>query len=231
LQAVILAGGLGTRLRPLTNTVPKAMVPVNGKPFLEYELNLLKTNGIFDIVLCVGYLGDIIHDYFGNGERLGIRISYSYDGEELLGVAGALKRAEHHLRDIFFVTYGDAYLSADYNGAMKEFMGTRKLGMMLAYENHNAYGKSDLAIKDGFVTKYDKQNQTPDMVWINYGISILRKQALNSIPEDTKCDEEQFYGELIKHKELLANIVKERFYEIGTAPALKEFENFVTKAK
>ncbi|MDA4112345.1 MAG: sugar phosphate nucleotidyltransferase [Thaumarchaeota archaeon] len=229
--AVILAGGLGTRLRPLTNTTPKPMVLVNGRPFLEYELKLLAKNGISDFVLCVGYLGEVIRDYFGSGEKLGISIQYSFDGEEPLGIAGALKRAEPILQDVFIVTYGDSYLRAEYAGAMKQFLRAGKLGMMLAYENHNRYGRSDLAIKDGFVTRYDKQHQTPDMVWINYGISILRRETLKSIPSDQKYDEEQFYGELIKKNELLAFVVKDRFFEIGTGPALKEFESFISGEK
>ncbi|MDA4130106.1 MAG: sugar phosphate nucleotidyltransferase [Thaumarchaeota archaeon] len=231
MQAVIFAGGLGTRLRPLTDSVPKPMVPVNGKPFLEHELQLLCQSGIREFVLCVGYLGKVIQEYFGDGGKFGVRLEYSFDGDQPLGVAGALKRAAPLLQDTFFATYGDSYLRADYSVIMEEFRRTQKLGMMLVYENHNAYGRSDLAVKDGLVTKYNKRNQTPDMVWINYGVSFLRKVALDIIPVDHKCYEEEFYGELIKRKELLAKVVQTRFFEIGTLSALKEFEEFLVHAE
>ena len=228
--AVILAGGLGKRLRPLTETIPKPMVPVRGKPFLEYELLLLKSHGISDFILCVGYLEDRIEGYFGAGEKLGIRIQYSHDGPDLLGPAGALKRSEKLLdQEVFFVTYGDAYLRMDYRRAMECFLDSEKLGMMTVYENKNRYGKSDLVVEDGYVIRYDKKNLVEGMNWINFGVSILRKQALRFIPENKVCDEEEFYGKLIDQRELLAYPVAERFYEIGNPGSLREFEQFISK--
>ena len=227
MQAVILAGGLGTRLRPLTNEVPKAMVKANGKPFLEYELRLLKSKGITDFVISVSYRANVVIDYFKDGSQLGINIQYSYDGDKQLGAAGAIKRAEPHLGEIFFVTYGDAYLRADYIDAMNRFNKSAELGMMMVYENHNEHGKSDLVVENGFVTAYDKKSALEKMNWINYGVSLLRREALGTIPADTEFGEEQFYGELIKRKQLLAYEVKDRFYEIGTPSSLKEFEEFV----
>jgi NDP-sugar pyrophosphorylase family protein len=205
------------------------MIRVKGKPFLEYQLNLLSASGIKDFVLCVGYLGKTIQDYFGDGAKFGIKLEYSFDGDKPLGVVGALKRAEPLLQDVFFATYGDAYLLADYSSTFRDFTKRQKLAMMLVYENHNLRGKSDLVVKDGFVTTYDKRNQTADMVWINYGVSLLRKEALQYIPENRKYGEEEFYGDLIKRKELLAKVVSTRFYEIGTPSALKEFEAFFSK--
>ena len=206
------------------------MVPVKGKPFLEYQLQHLSSSGIKDFVLCVGYLGEQVRDYFGDGTRLGITLEYSFDGEKPLGVAGALKRSEPLLHDVFFATYGDAYLRADYPATYREFLQRHELGMMLVYENHDERGKSDLAVKDGFVTKYSKRNQTPDMVWINYGVSLLRKEALQHIPVNRECGEEEFYGELISHGELLAKKVSTKFYEIGSPRGLKEFEEFLSQS-
>ncbi|MHB1907803.1 MAG: sugar phosphate nucleotidyltransferase [Nitrososphaerales archaeon] len=230
MQAVILAGGLGTRLRPLTNNLPKPMVPVNGKPFLEYELNLLKKNGIVDFVLSVSYLANVIVDYFGDGRKMGVSIKYSFDGESQLGAAGAIKKAEPYLKDIFFVTYGDAYLRADYKKAMDEFHKAKKLGMMFVYENHNQYGNSDLRVKDGYVIDYNKKAKPPGMNWINFGVSILRKEALQFIQTGQICGEEEFYSELIKRKELLAFETRERFYEIGTRETLAEFEEWIASS-
>ena len=227
MQAVIFAGGFGTRLRPLTINIPKPMVPVLGKPFLEYELKLLASHGIKDYVLCVGYLGSAIAEYFGDGSRLGVKLVYSFDGEKPMGVAGALKRAEPLLEDFFFATYGDAYLRANYQKVFSDFKSQDSLGSMLVFENHNSLGRSDVAVRDGLVTKYDKSNQTPDMVWINYGVTLLRKAALSYIPPDREVGEEEFYGELIKRKELLAKVVETRFFEIGTPASLKQFEEFL----
>jgi len=229
LQAVILAGGLGTRLGKLTETIPKPMLTVDGKPFLEHEIILLRDSGITDFVLCVGHLGEVIESYFKAGDRLGVNILYSHDGQKLMGPAGALRRAEPFLDESFFVTYGDAYLRADYHRVMKTLLDSKKLGVMVVYENHDFYGKSDIAVKDGYVTNYDKVGRSEGMVWVNFGVTALRKRALSFIPPAKECGEEEFYRELILRKELLAFQVSDRFYEIGSPHALKEFEQFILR--
>jgi len=229
LQAVILAGGLGTRQRPLTETVPKALIPVRGRPFVDYQLELLKRSGIDDFVFCVGHLGEMIQEHLGGGGAFGCRICYSYDGPRLLGPAGALKRAESLLQNHFFVTYGDAYLRAPYGQMMNALGSSGKLGVMSVYRNENKFGRSDLVVESGAVIRYDKKNQIAGMDWINYGVTALRKQALALIPPRGFCDEEAFYGSLISRKELLAFEVKERFYEIGTPASLSEFEAFMAR--
>jgi N-acetyl-alpha-D-muramate 1-phosphate uridylyltransferase len=227
MQVVILAGGLGTRLRPLTETVPKALTPVRGRPFIDYQLELLRKNGVTDFVLCVGHLGEGVEKHLGDGSGFGCNISYSYDGPRLLGPAGALKRAEKLLRDRFFVTYGDAYLRAPYSELMATLTASGRLGVMAVYRNEGRFGKSDVVVEGGAVVAYDKKNRAKGMDWINYGVTALRREALEAIPSDTFCDEETFYGALIGRKQLLAFEVKERFYEIGTHASLAEFEAFV----
>jgi NDP-sugar pyrophosphorylase family protein len=228
LQAAILVGGLGTRLGPLTQSVPKPMVLVNGKPFLEYEIGLLKRSGVSDFVLCVGHLGEKVEGHFGDGSGWGVRVRYSYDGPKLLGPAGALKLAEPLLDESFFVTYGDAYLRADYRRIMSSLAGSGRLGVMAVLENHNEYGRSDVAVSGGRVVRYDKKGG--GLEWVNFGISALRRRALALIPPGRECGEEEFYGELIKREELLAFPVTERFYEIGTPASLKEFEGFISRS-
>ena len=230
MQAVILAGGLGTRLRPLTEKMPKPMIPVHGRPFLEYELILLKNHGIDDFILSVGYLAEQIENYFGDGKKHGVSIRYCHDGSNLLGPAGALKKATSVLDDYFFVTYGDAYLRLDYQRVMADFLRSDKLGLMVVYENRNKYGKSDVMVKDGYVVSYDKKGlgKKVAMTWINFGVSALRKNSLKFIPEDVQCGEEEFYGKLIEQRELLAYSTKERFYEIGNPGSLREFEEFIS---
>ena len=228
MQAVILAGGLGTRLGKLTETVPKAMLPVNGRPFLEHEIVLLRESGVSDFILCVGHLSESIEGHFGTGDKLGVSIRYSHDGPKLMGPMGALKRAESFLDESFFVTYGDAYLRADYRQVMQTLLDSKKLGVMAVYENNNLYGKSDVVVKDGYVTDYDKAEWSDGMVWVNFGVTALRKGALSLIPPAREYGEEDFYRELIARKELLAFQVSERFYEIGSPRALKEFEQFLS---
>jgi NDP-sugar pyrophosphorylase family protein len=204
------------------------MVPVNGKPFLEHEIGLLKRSGVSDFVLCVGYLGEKVENYFGDGSNWGVRVKYSYDGPKLVGPAGALKRAEPLLEECFFVTYGDAYLRADYRSIMGALLDSGRLGLMTVYENHNRYGKSDVIVRGGHVVRYDKKRGGKGMDWVNFGISALRKQALALVPSEKECSEEEFYGELIMRDELLAFPVEERFYEIGSPGALREFERFIS---
>ncbi len=228
LQVVILAGGLGKRLRPLTLSVPKPMVPVNGRPFLEIKLREMVARGMKDYIFCVGYLGNVIENYFGDGGKFGARISYSYDGEELLGPIGALKNAEELLNDEFLLTYGDNYVPMDYFGMMERLKGSSALGVMAVLHNRNRWGKSDTDVRDGFVTKYSKES-TNEFEWINYGASALKRDALEFVESGGSCDEEEFYNSLIGRKALLAYEVGVRFYEIGTPEGLKEFEKLVSE--
>ncbi len=228
MQAAIIAGGRGTRLAPLTNDMPKPMIPVNGKPFLEYELSLLKSNGITDFVICLGYLGNLIQEYFGNGDKFGIRIDYCYDGDKPMDVIGALKRAEPLLHDRFFMTYADCYLRADYAIAMQELEKSKKMAMMLVFKNHNKYGTSDVEVFEGRVINYNKKVQTSNMIYINYGVTVLRRDSLKIVPADTAYGEEEFFGKLIRDGQLIAHVVGERFYEIGTIQSLSEFKDFVS---
>jgi NDP-sugar pyrophosphorylase family protein len=203
------------------------MMEVRGRPFLEYELDLLRRGGVDDVVLCVGYLGESIEKHFGDGGRFGLRVRYSWDGPRLLGPAGALKRAGSLLGDHFFVTYGDAYLRAPYRAMMKAFLASGKLAMMATYRNENRHGRSDIAVRGGRVVRYEK-NGAAGMNWINFGVSALRNAALSLIPEGVEFGEEEFYGKLIGRKELLSFPVTRRFYEIGNPDSLREFARFVS---
>jgi NDP-sugar pyrophosphorylase family protein len=227
MQAVILAGGLGTRLRPLTSSVPKPMVSVHDRPFLEYQLSLLTQNGITDVVLCVGYLGEQISQYFGNGSNLGVRIQYSWDGDQLLGPIGALKNAEALLNDSFFVLYGDSYLRLDYRALMEVTLSSNRLGAMAVLHNYHEYGPSDLLVQDGMVKEYEKKSSRPELEWVNFGVSALRRQALELVQPLQFCDEEKFYGQLIAQSQLGAFEVRNRFYEIGSLAGLEQFRQFI----
>ena len=231
MQAVILAGGLGTRLKPLTEEIPKSMIQIQGKPFLEHQLNLLRQGGISDIVLCVGYLGEKIKEYFGYGKGFGVKIEYSEETEKLLGTAGALENARDLLDDTFFLTYGDAYLILDYRGVMGYFKKFNKLGLMVVLKNFDRYDKSNVVVEGDLIKVYDKQRRAPDMVYIDFGFSVLRKKALDLVPKGRVIDLGEFYHELIRRKELLAFETQQRFYEVGSQKGLEEFERLVSSGQ
>lgn len=227
MQAVVLSGGRGTRLGHLTDGVPKPMVTVAHRPFLEHELVLLAHHDITDVVLCLGYLGDQVLEYFGSGKALGMHLEYSWDGDRPLGPIGALKHAEPLLEPAFLTIYGDAYLRLDYQGLMDSLLASDRLGTMAVLHNHDRYGPSDLRVVDGVVEEYDKQHHRPDLDWVNFGVSALRRDALRLVRPDHFCDEETFYRALIARRQLGAFEVTNRFYEIGSPAGLEQFREYV----
>ncbi len=229
MQVVILAGGLATRLRSLVEKVPKSMIRINEKPFLEYQIELLKKSGLVDILLCAGYLGSQIKDYFGDGKKFGVSLSYSEEKQELVGTGGALKKAENLLEDEFFVMYGDSYLLLDYQEITRYFHNFNKRGLMVVYKNHNQFDKSNLVVKNGLVKLYDKKGVNPEMVYIDEGISILKKEILGSFPSNKTFALDEVFQRLIRGKELLAFQTKQRFYEIGSAEGLDDFKKLILK--
>jgi NDP-sugar pyrophosphorylase family protein len=227
MQIAILAGGLATRLRPLTEGTPKSMVMIQGRPFLEYQLDFLRKNRVAGVVLCIGYLGEQIENYFGDGRKFGMNITYSYESQQLLGTAGALKKAEKLLEDPFFTMYGDSYLSLNFADALSYFRSQNKLALMSVYKNYDRYERSNTVIKGDLVKKFSKKEKTKDMVYIEYGANIFRKEVLGLIPEGRPYSLEELFPELIRREELLAYEVRERFYQIGSSQGLEEFKRYV----
>ena len=230
MQVVILAGGLATRLGALTINQPKSMVKVMGKPFLEYQLGLLSKNGLKNVILCLGHMGGQIERHFQDGKRYGMNISYSFE-EELLGTAGAIKQAAPLLEDVFFVMYGDSYLSLDWLAAMRYFKSQNKLALMTVYKNYDRHDRSNAAVEDNLVKRYSKQEKTEDMVYIDYGANIFKKEVLGLIPGNRAYSLDNLFPRLIETGELLAYEVKERFYEIGSPQGLNEFEAYLKGMK
>jgi len=227
MQAVILAGGLATRLRPLTETIPKSMVMINNKPFLQYQLELLRTKGITDIVLCVGYLHEQIQDFFQNGKDFGVKLKYSIEEKNLLGTAGALKKAANLLDEKFFLTYGDSYVFLDFQRILSFFNAYDQLALMVVYKNYNKFDKSNVCLEGNKVSKYDKNAADDNMIYIDYGVSLLRNEILRFIPTGTVYSLEDVFKEIITQNSMLAFEAKERFYEIGSFNGLNEFTNFI----
>jgi len=225
-QIVVLAGGLATRLAHLTQNQPKSMVNINGKPFLQYQLELFKKNGITRVLICLGHLGEQIESYFENGSRFGIDITYSYENKPL-GTAGALKNAERLLDDRFFTIYGDSYVSLDFSDVWGYFQSRNKLALMTVYKNNNLFDTSNTVIRDSLVLKYNKHEKAADMNYIEYGVNIFRKDVLSGIPEDRFYELGDVFTPLIEDEQLLAYEVTERFYEIGSLNGLTDFKTYI----
>ena len=224
---IILCGGLATRLGNLAKNTPKSMIKFEGKPFLEYQIENLKKHSINDIILCVGHFSEKIKDYFGDGKQFDVNIKYSHDGDNPLGPIGAVKNTESLIEDVFFIMYGDSYLSVDFQKVYSYFTQNNKLGLMVVYKNYDKYDKSNLIVENNIVVGYSENDRTKDMIYIDYGTSILRKKALEAVQKDTMYSTGEFFSDLIKKRELLAFEAEKRFYHIGNPDALEEFRNFI----
>ena len=222
MQCVILAGGLATRLRPITETIPKSMVEVRGRPFLAHQLELLKKNGVGEVVLCVGYLSEQIEDYFQDGKEFGIKIIYSREEGELLGTGGALKNALSFLKDEFLLIYGDSYLDIDYRSVYDCFLQIDRPVLMTVFKNDNRWVESNVVYEAGSVTIFDKQSQAPAVRYIDYGLSVLSRGILDEIPDGEPYSLDHLYHRLAGEGRLAGYEVFHRFYEIGSPEGLEE---------
>ena len=228
MQAVILAGGLATRLRPLTETVPKSMLLVAGKPFLEHQIALLRKSAVHDIVLCVGYLSEMIQDYFGDGSRFGVTITYSRETETLLGTGGALRNAAPFLRNDFLVTYGDSYLMLDYDHVIRVFRNSGMPGMMVVYRNEDRWDRSNVIVENNVVKFYNKTERRPNTVYIDAGVSALRKETLQLLPPHDPVGLDVLLCDMTAQGCLHAYETKQRFYEIGSLAGLNELQELLS---
>jgi N-acetyl-alpha-D-muramate 1-phosphate uridylyltransferase len=227
----ILAGGIATRMRPHTDSLPKALLPVAGEPFIAHQLVRLRDQQITNVVLCVGHLGEQIREFVGDGDRWQIRVSYSFDGPTLLGTGGALRRALPLLGDAFFVLYGDSYLRCDFAAVAQTFAESNRAGLMTVYRNDNALEPSNVRFEHGEVVKYDKQSPSPLMRHIDYGLSVLSAAVLASYPEAERFDLSRVHQDLIAARQLAGFEVSERFFEIGSPEGLRETELLLTRSK
>lgn len=224
----ILAGGLATRMRPLTNTIPKALIEVSGRPFLFHQLDYLRRQGVDDVTICVGYKGEMIEDAAGNGSSFGLQLKYVYDGDILLGTAGALRRAIPFLGENFFVLYGDSYLPCDYRAVQKAYETRNKKALMTIINNENQWDKSNVMFRDNIIIEYNKSSPHPKMKHIDYGLSILCADVLSNYPSNTFLDLAEVYHNLSVQGDLTGYEVSQRFYEIGSPQGLKETEEYLS---
>ena len=232
LPVAILAGGLATRLHPITQTIPKALVEVAGKPFISRQLAYLQAQGLRRVVLCVGYLGQMIQELVGDGSRFGLDVAYSPDGPSLLGTGGALKQALPLLGQDFFVLYGDSFLPVDLAPIETAFLKSGKAALMTVLDNADRWDKSNVLFQNGELLEYNKHQPRREMSYIDYGLAVLSSSVLEAYPAGSAFDLAEVYHVLSLKGQLAGHEVHQRFYEIGSHSGLKETEDyFLTKGE
>ena len=232
LPVAILAGGLATRLHPITQTIPKALVEVAGQPFVARQLAYLQAQGVRRVVLCIGFLGEMIQDVVDDGAQYGLDVAYSPDGPQLLGTGGALKQALPLLGQEFFVLYGDSFLPVAFAPIEAAFRASGKPALMTVLDNANRWDKSNVQFQDGKLLEYNKHQPRPAMTYIDYGLAVLSAEVLQPYPADQSFDLAGVYHALSRTGRLVGYEVHERFYEIGSHSGLKETEDyFLTKGR
>jgi NDP-sugar pyrophosphorylase family protein len=231
LPVVILAGGLATRLRPLTEKIPKSLVEVAGHPFLEHQLALLRKNGVTEIFLCIGFLGEMIEELFGDGKKFGVQIAYSYDGDKLLGTGGAIKKLLPKLPDRFFVLYGDSYLPIDYQAVAAQFHKSGKPALMTVFHNENAWDRSNVWFEGQTIRRYSKTERLSQMRYIDYGLTVCSRSIFDDHPAGEPFDLGVVFEELSRRGELAGYEVHQRFYEVGSHEGLEELDRLLRGRK
>jgi N-acetyl-alpha-D-muramate 1-phosphate uridylyltransferase len=234
MQCVILAGGLATRMRPLTERIPKALIPIAGRPFIDHQLDWLASHGVTDVVLSVGYKGDAIRAHVGDGGRHGLRARIVDEGENLRGTAGALRLAldEGALEESFMVMYGDSYLPIDFTPVFRAFQSSGKPALMTIFRNDGRWDTSNV-IFDGTTVLYDKQRRTrpaADFTFIDYGLSVLSRRLIaDEIPAGVTADLATLFHAVSVRGELAGFEVAQRFYEIGSPGGLEDLERWLAE--
>jgi NDP-sugar pyrophosphorylase family protein len=229
LPVAILAGGLATRLRPLTTRVPKSLLTVAGRPFIFHQLEMLRSQGVERVVLCVGHLGEQVRATVGDAAIPGLTVSYSFDGEELLGTGGALKLALPLLGDEFFVLNGDSYLPCSLAATQRAFRAARRPALMTVLHNDNRWDRSNVLYRDGELLAYDKRTPREDMRHIDYGLAVLSQAVFAPYRAMRVLDLADILRDLSRSGQLAAFEVSERFYEIGSLEGLRDAELFLSQ--
>jgi len=224
---IILCGGLATRLRPITEKIPKSIVDVDGRPFLEYQLERLAERGLHNVVLSIGYLGEMVEEVIGDGGRFGLSVHYAYDGPKLLGTAGAIRKAQGMLSSPFFIQYGDSFLDVDYSEVARAYADSRKKALMTVFRNEGQWDRSNVLYRDNTLVAYRKRQPTADMNYIDYGLSMVDGSVFNQLPENEFSDLSDLFEQLSIDGQLAGFEVFNRFYEIGTVDGLNETREYL----
>ncbi len=229
LPVAILAGGLATRLRPITKTIPKALVTVAGRPFVLWQLEYLRDQGVSRVVLCTGYRSTQIEQIVGDGSQFGVVVEYSDDGTTPLGTGGALGKALPLLGPEFFVLYGDSFLPLNFSTIEQAYYGSDRPGLMTVYKNEGEWDTNNADFKNGLVLEYNKAKPRQDMAYIDYGLGVLSKSAVERFCQEEIFDLAMVYEALANARQLAGFEVFERFYEIGSREGLAETEKYLMR--
>ncbi len=222
LPVAILAGGMATRLRPATDRLPKALIDVNGRPFIAWQLEALRAQGASRVIICVGYLGEDIRRVVADEQDIGLNVSWAFDGPTLLGTAGAICRALPLIGGPFFVLYGDSYLPIDWSPVQEAFLTSGKPGLMTVYQNEGHLDRSNVEFDGQHIVAYDKHAATSRMHHIDYGLGAFHPSAFDRLVDGRPADLADLYRDLAAERLLAAYEVHERFFEIGSFAGLEE---------
>ena len=229
MQCVILAGGLGTRIRSVSELTPKTLLPVGGRPFADWQLGWLASSGVESVAYCIGHLGEQVRDHVGDGARWGLDVAYVDEGAELRGTAGAVALAAERgvLQDRFLVLYGDSWLQTDPAAVFRAAQESGLPALMTVFENHNRWDRSNVVYRDGLVIRYEKGLAEPpaEMVWIDYGLSVLTRDVLAAhVGPGERGELAPLLSGLAAQGRLAGFPVAQRFYEIGSPEGLAELD-------
>jgi len=228
LPVAVLAGGRATRLHPLTERVPKSLLPIAGRPFIDWQLELLAHQGVTDVVLCVGFLAEDIEEAVGRGADRGLRVRYSFDGDSPLGTGGALRHALPMLGNAFFVLYGDSYLPCPFAEVQAAYAAGQSPALMTVCCNENRWDRSNVLYRDGRIIEYNKRAPRTEMAHVDYGLAILSARTLERHEDGAAFDLGDLYHELSLRGELAGFVVDARFYEIGSAAGIEATERYLS---
>lgn len=228
---VILAGGRATRLRPITETIPKCLVEVGGTPFIDLQLRQLAAQGIREVVLLVGYRGSMVAAHVGSGERYGLVVTVVPDGPQLLGTAGSIRAAIGILPEAFFVLYGDSYLRCSYRAVQTAFEQGGRPVLMTVYRNEGQWDTSNVVFTGSQVESYSKRHLSPEMRHIDYGLMVFERKIFDAVPDGAPCDLGGILEEQVRSGNVTGFEVEERFYEIGSHAGLSDLAEFLESGR
>ena len=233
MQVVILSGGLGTRLRSVAHDIPKAMVPVAGKPFVDHQTELFKSQRLNNLHFCIGYLGEQIESHLRDGGDFGLSVSYSREAPgNLLGTGGALVNAISSLEEEFLVVYGDSYLPTDFGAFINWSRASGFPAVMSVFRNTGQWDASNVLVEADRVSRYSKKALPGECDFIDYGLSYFRREIFSPyvrgpFPLDLAVIQER----LVSQGALGAFEVQERFYEVGKPEGVEELDKYLSAGR
>jgi N-acetyl-alpha-D-muramate 1-phosphate uridylyltransferase len=224
---IILAGGLATRLYPITRTIPKSLVEVNGKPFIHWQLNLLRKSGYENIVICAGFLGEQIQEFLEKSDSYGMNIQYSYDGTTKLGTGGAIVKAAKNIESHFSVLYGDSYLPINYKLIESKFLKSGRKSLITVFKNQNLEHSNNIEFDGTNIIEYSKTNPTQRMTHIDYGFSCYKSEIFDDFIVGEYLDLGQVMSQLVKKGEAVSFVAARKYHEVGSFQGISDFESYL----